>query len=175
MRNHAERWPDVPNSATAELQVAGLSVKTVPGLKQWMVSGNLAAWNAFSGQSGPGIGALGLVEGDAYQVRLARDRLLAVNCPIDVSPGWYYAGFALTDMGAAFHVFEFAGPKISEIISRATTLDPSNPGPSATTAFAGVVATLYHFQNHDTLRVHVDRGFATHIWTWVRSQPPFST
>ena len=174
MRNHAEKWPEVPNWSIAELSGHGVSLRSVVGLKQWMVSGNLAAWNDVSGHSGPGVGALGLAEGETYQVRLARDRLLAVNCETEISPGWHDAGFALTDMSAAFHVFEFVGPTISEIVSRATTLDPSSPGPSATTAFAGVVASLYHVQNHDTLRVHVDRGFATHIWTWVQAQPLFS-
>ena len=173
MRNHAEKWPEVPNWKTDELLGNGVSVKTVPDLKQWMVSGNLAAWNEVSGHSGPGVGALGLTEGETYQVRLARDRLLAVNCQKEISPGWHDAGFALTDMSAAFHIFEFTGPKVSEIVSRATTLDPSNPGRSATTAFAGVVASLYHYEKHDTLRVHVDRGFAPHIWTWVQAQRLF--
>ena len=132
MRNHAEKWPDMPDWANAELHGNGVSLKTIAGLKQWMVSGNLAAWNEVSGNSGPGVGALGLTEATTYQVRLARDRLLAINYERELSPGWHEGGFAVTDMSAAFHVFEFSGLGISDIVLRATTLDPSNPGPSVT-------------------------------------------
>jgi hypothetical protein len=168
MRDLATKWADVPDWSNAVLEAPGLKLRTRQGLVQHLVSGDLEAWAAQAGLSGTGVGAFGLADGDRYRVRVARDRALAVGDPdFDASPGWHGAGFAVTPMSAGFHVFEIAGRRVSAVISRGTTLDPRHGGPSASLAFAGAQAIAYFHGDAETLRLHVDRGMAPHIWAWL--------
>jgi hypothetical protein len=170
--NLADRWPAAPDWRSATLEGAGVTVKSVAGLHQLLVSGDLDAWSAASGLSGPGVGALGLAKGKAWQARVARDRLLAVSAkPFAVEPGWHGEGFAVTRMDAALHVFEIEGEGLGRIVARATTLDPAGKSPSAALLFAGVHAVVYRHGTVGRLRVHVDRGLAAYLWEWLGQLP----
>lgn len=165
--NFADRWPAAPDWASARIEGAGFTVRSVAGLHQLLVSGDLDAWNRASGLTGQGVGALGLAKGKAWQARVARDRLLAVSeKPFKVEPGWHGEGFAVTRMDAALHVFEAEGKGLDGIVARATTLDPAGKSPSAALLFAGVNAVAYRHGAADRLRVHVDRGLAAYLWEW---------
>jgi hypothetical protein len=163
----AQRWPAAPDWSSAGIEGAGVTVKSVAGLYQMLVSGSLDAWNAASGLAGPGVGALAIAKGDAWQARVARDRLLAVSVkPFSVAPGWHGEGFAATRMDAALHVFEIEGPGLADVIARAVTLDPAGNSPSAAMLFADVNAIAYRHGTAECLRVHVDRGLAPYLWEW---------
>lgn len=54
---------------------------------------------------------------------------------------------------------------LNAFIARGTTLDPSQASASAALSFAGINAVVYRHQ--DRLRVHVDRGLAAYLWTWM--------
>lgn len=108
-----------PDWSRVTVEGSGFVVRTVSGLEQLLVSGDLDAWNRASGLSGPGIGALALAEGEAWQVRIVRDRLLAVSAkPFTWSPAGTREGFAVTRLDAGLHVFEDEGPGLA-----------SSPGP----------------------------------------------
>jgi hypothetical protein len=168
--NLAERWPAAPDWSSARIEGGGAAVKSVAGLNQMLVSGDLGAWNATAGLSGHGIGALALATGKAWQVRLARDRLLAVSeKPFAVEPGWH-DGFAVTRMDGALHVLEIEGKGLEDVIASAMTLDPAGKSPSAAVLFAGVNAIVYRYGAVDRLRIHVDRGLAPYLWEWLGSR-----
>lgn len=168
MRNLAEKWPAAPDFATAALNKDGVTVRTLGGLKQLLVSGDLAAWSKASGLAGEGVGAGAIASGDKYLVRIARDRLLAVGeQPFPTASGWHAAGFAVTVMDAGLHVFEIEGPDLDRLIARGTALDPEAASPSASILFAGVGVLLYRFGNPDRARLHVDRGLAPYLWEWL--------
>ncbi|TIV77093.1 MAG: hypothetical protein E5V93_11195, partial [Mesorhizobium sp.] len=117
MRNLAEKWPAAPDFAKATLSKDGVIVRTVGGLNQLLVSGDLAAWSKASGLAGEGVGAGAVASGDTYMVRIARDRLLAVGeQPFPIAAGWHAAGFAVTVMDAELHVFEIKGPELDRLI-----------------------------------------------------------
>ena len=165
--NLAERWPAAPDWNSAMIEGAGVTVRSVAGLHQMLVSGDIDAWNTASGLSGPGVGALGLAKGKSWQVRVARDRLLAVSeKPFSVEPGWHGEGFAATRMDAALHVFEVEGKGVDAVIARAATLDPAGTSPSAALLFASVNAVVYRYGARDRLRIHIDRGLAAYLWEW---------
>lgn len=165
--NLAERWPAAPEWNSAVLEGAGFSVRAVAGLHQLLVSGELDAWNRASGLSGQGVGALALAEGDRWQARVARDRLLTVSSrPFPVEPGWHGEGFAVTRMDGALHVFEVEGKGIGAVIARAMTLDPATTSASAAMLFAGVNAVVYRHGHADRLLVHADRGLSAYLWEW---------
>jgi heterotetrameric sarcosine oxidase gamma subunit len=168
MRNLAEKWPAFPDWESTSIQGPGFSIRSVTGLNQMEVSGDLQAWNRRTGLSGPGVGAFSTATGDPYAVRLARDRILAVSAkPFDLAPGWHDNELAVTELSAALHVFEIDGPSLHRIVSRAVAVDPDNAGPSAVVTFAGTSAIAYYHEDKQTLRVHVDRGFASYLWSWL--------
>lgn len=169
--NLADRWPAAPDWSSARIEGGGAATKSVAGLHQMLVSGDFDTWNAAAGLSGHGVGALALATGKAWQVRLARDRLLAVSeKPFAVEPGWH-GGFAATRMDGALHVFEIEGNAIDGVIASAMTLDPAGKSPSAAVLFAGVNAVVYRYGAVDRLRIHVDRGLAPYLWEWLGGRP----
>lgn len=166
MRDLAEKWIAPPHWATAAIAVPGLAVKSRIGLRQHLVSGDLAAWAGASKLPSRGVGAFGQVSGEAFCVQVARDRLLAVSAgPLDVAPGWHEAGFAVTPVSAGLHVFEAEGAALDGLVARATTLDPEARSPSAALTFAGAHAIVY--RHGDALRIHVERGLAPYLWGWM--------
>ena len=168
MRDLAEKWSVAPDWRNATIEVPGLKIGAVTGLHQRLVSGDLAAWAEASGFDAPAVGAFGLAEGKSYSVRLARDRLLVVSTtPIGIATGWFREGFAATEISAGLQVFKVEGPALDAFIARGTTLDPRQPSASAALSFAGISAIVYRHQ--DGLRVHVDRGLAAYLWTWMET------
>ena len=166
MRDLAEKWSVAPDWQSAVITTPGLVVHAISGLNQLLVSGDLDAWATVSGMDGTGAGAFGSAKGDRYAARLARDRLLAVsNTPLAIATGWHAEGFAVTATSAGLQMFEVEGPALDAFIARGTTLDPGQPSASAALSFAGISATVYRHESK--LRIHVDRGLAAYLWTWM--------
>lgn len=160
----------VPDWADALIDKADTRIRAIDLPDQAVISGNLAAFGAATGLDPQGAGALGLVTSESYTIRLARDRLLAVGpLPDNVRDGWNEAGFALTRTGGADQVFELSGDGLPVLLSRATTLEDTGPSPSALVTFAHFRATLYAHERNDLLRLHVERGLAAHVWTWIEA------
>jgi sarcosine oxidase gamma subunit len=167
MRNLAEKWPAAPDWATATLNKGSVGVRTLGGLTQLLVSGDLAAWSEASGLAGEGVGAGAIASGDRYMARIARDRVLAVGeRPFPIAAGWHAAGFAVSVMDAGLHVFEIEGADLGRLIARGTALDPGQASRSASILFAGASVLFYRFGNPDRARLHVDRGLAPYLWEW---------
>ncbi|MER9298916.1 hypothetical protein NKI38_20845 [Mesorhizobium sp. M0621] len=168
MRNLAEKWSVAPDWQSAVITTPGLVVRAVLDLNQLMVSGDLDVWARTSGIDGTGVGAFGAAQGDRYAARLARDRLLVVsNSPLAIATGWHAKGFAVTTISAGLQVFEVEGTALDAFIARGTTLDPNQAGASAALSLAGISAIVYR---HDgKLRIHVDRGLAAYLWTWMET------
>jgi hypothetical protein len=163
MLDLAQTWPRIPDWRDITDVSPGLRLATIEGLGQYLVSGNLAPF-------GEGIGAFGMAAADRAVLRVARDRILAINPdPALVTAGWHADGFAMTDVSAMYHVFEFAGPGLGDLIGEAVLIDPENGGPSASTMFAGLPAFIY-WQAEGRLRVHVERVHATHLFSWLQSR-----
>lgn len=169
MRDLTTSWPAIPDWANAELRQNDIIVRSVMPASQHLVSGNLAAFSASAGIEGTGVGGFGRVEGETYALRLARDRLLAVNAPAaSASPGWHQEGFAATDVSAMYHVFEIEGDGIPALLEEALLIDPRNAGPSAIVVFAGQQVIAYH--HGDRLRLHIERGMAPYLWQWMEAR-----
>ncbi len=168
MRNLAEKWSKAQDWQDAVIEAPGLKIGSVSGLHQRLVSGDLAAWAAASDFDGTAVGAFGQAAGIRYTVRLARDRLLVVSTtPLGIATGWHSQGFAVTEISAGLHLFEVTGEMVDAFVARGTTLDPKQVGASAALSFAGIDSIVYR---HGTaLRLHVDRGLAAYLWTWMEN------
>ncbi|UVK43292.1 sarcosine oxidase subunit gamma family protein [Mesorhizobium sp. AR07] len=168
MRDLAEKWSVVPDWQSAVITAPGLVVRVIAGLNQLLVSGDLDAWARTSGMDGKGVGAFGTAQGDRYAARLARDRLLVVSStPLAIATGWHTVGFAVTTISAGLRVFEVEGAALDAFIVRGTTLDSAQASASAALSFAGISAVVYRHESK--LRIHVDRGLATYLWTWMET------
>lgn len=166
MRDLTSSWPAVPDWSNATLDGASISVRTLLLASQHLVSGNLDGFAAKARLADTGVGAFAQTSGERYALRVARDRMLAVNAPAD--GGWHPDGYAATDVSAVYHVFEIEGPGVEELIGEATAMDPAIGSPSAAVLFAGQQAIAYYHGGR--LRVHVERGFAPYIWQWLESR-----
>ena len=161
------RWPSV-SLAQPVLAAPGLEIKMVADISQHLVSGDLSNWSRLAGMNGDRVGAFGLATGSTYVVRIASDRMLAINPPADAAAGgWHPDGFAVTDMSAALCVIEMQGENLPQIIRRATPTDPRENSPSASCQFTQVTAAIYHYGDRNKVRLHVDRSFAPHVWKWL--------
>ena len=166
MRDLTSSWPAVPVWDSALINRNGLKAVTVTLASQHLVSGNLMAFARAAGLANEGVGAFGEAVGERYALRVARDRLLVVNAPADaVGGGWHAEGYAVTDVSATYHVFEFSGEGVPSLIEEAMFIDPELQSRSAATMFAGQQAIVY--RHGGKLRVHVERGFAPYIWQWL--------
>lgn len=153
----------------------GIAIRSVAGVEQWLVSGDLGAAGQLFGVDPEGVGAWGIASGARYSVRLARDRMLIVDAggsaagdvPAD---GWHAGGVLVSQVSAGFHVFEARGRGIADLVKRGTPLDLRTGSPSASVLFAGVAAVLYRQEVSDVLRLHVDRGLASYLADWFRTQ-----
>jgi hypothetical protein len=164
MRDLAQSWPRIPDWSGTAYEGRGIHVTTVTGLAQHLVSGNLAPFGA-------DIGALGIAAPDRATIRLARDRVLAVNADASlVTPGWHAEGYAATDVSALYHVFEISGAGLPDLLREALLVDPDNAGPSAAVVFAGLHAVLYCVGSRERLRLHVERPHAAALVNWLEAR-----
>jgi sarcosine oxidase gamma subunit len=168
MRDLAKKWSPVPDWQSAVIERPRLKIRTLTGFSQALVSGNLAAWREASGLSDPPAGALSVVTGTRYAACIARDRILAVSeTPFDIASGWHESGFALSAINAGLHMLEIEGPELADLWAQATTLDPHGVTSSASVLFAGAHVLCYRHGHGERLRIHIDRGLAPYLWTWL--------
>lgn len=171
MLDHGKKWPEPVAWEDARVAVDGLAIVSRPGLSQFYVSGDVDAFLARHSLAGP-VGLLGQVFGDRYALRLARDRVMVVGVGDDaLVTGWDQAGgYGVTRMSSALHVFEIAGPLARDLVARGCVFDPHEPGPCSTIQFAGINVSLYCHGDPEVLRLHIDRGLASYLWSWINAQ-----
>lgn len=168
MRDLAEKWSPAPDWRATTISTPGLSIRSLGGFSQYLVSGNLAAWHEISGMDSGAVGALSIAQGDRYALRVARDRILAVSqTPLGIAPGWHAQGFAVSAFDAGLHMIEIEGPATPSLFARATTLDPEGTTASASLLFAGISALCCRHGHAGRLRVHMDRALAPYLWKWL--------
>ncbi|QIG52039.1 hypothetical protein G5V57_32655 [Nordella sp. HKS 07] len=168
MRDLAEKWSPAPDWRTATITAPGLAIRSLAGFSQYLISGNLGAWYEQAGLDGAAAGALTIVQGDPYALRVARDRILVVSTSVlAIEPGWHEQGFAVTAFDAGLHMFDIEGPATPSLFARATTLDPEGATASAGLLFAGTAVLCCRHGHGDRLRLHIDRALAPYLWRWL--------
>ncbi len=164
------RWTPPPDWTRARLSRDRWSARPVLGLSQTLVSGDLSrALEALAAHANS-IGAWEIALEAPTAIRIGRDRLLLVSeAPGAAATGWRAEGWASSDVSDALAIFELAGDDLAELVSEATSLDLSAPGPSAAILFAGVGALLYRTRA-DVARLHVENAHAAYIWRWLETR-----
>lgn len=170
MHNRGGFWTPVVDWPTARLSRSSVSVEAVRGLPQiLLVSGNTGAFLSRRGLTGS-VGPRDLAQGAAYALTLAPDRVLVIsNVEEPVDLGWTDAGYAVSDMSDGIISIDVTGPGALALMQQGTSYDlaarDSRTGESANIVFAGLrVAVVRRAEGY---RLHIERPFATALWTWL--------
>ena len=112
---------------------------------------------------------IGLVQRSLRVVVRLQGALIFVERAIALADGWDAEGAtAVTRMDDAFVVLDLEGPGLTDLLSKATTLDFADASPSAALAFAGLPCLVYRYARSDVLRLHVERPLACALAEWMR-------
>lgn len=170
MHNRGEFWTPVIDWRDARVDRRDLRITAVPNLQQvLLVSGDTGAFLSRRGLRG-GLGPRDEARGTSYALSLAPDRVLYVseiNTPIDL--GWGEAGYAVADMTDGIVAIDVSGPGALALMQQGTSYDFTMrnryEGESANIVFAGLRAAVV--RRAGGYRLHVERPFATTLWTWL--------
>ncbi|MCV0395530.1 MAG: hypothetical protein K5872_16840 [Rhizobiaceae bacterium] len=167
----ATLWSPRPDFASVTIERDGWAARSVTGLSQCLVSGNLAAARKAFAPDALEMGLWSIATSIPILVRIARDRALIVGHDTGVVPsGWRPEGFAASDATDLYAVVEIAGPAMRDIVAQATAADLDSGSPSATVVFAGLQALLYRV-DEQAARIHVETSQATALWHWLEKLP----
>ncbi|MEZ5923239.1 MAG: hypothetical protein R3D57_02530 [Hyphomicrobiaceae bacterium] len=172
MRDRGLFWTPVPDWAEAELDRSGLRVSVTRELRQLLlVSGEVGAFISRRGVSGV-LGPRDLALGPAYALRLAPDRVLCAfpsEHPVDL--GWSEKGFAVADVTEGIIAFDVEGRDALALLQQGMSYDltalDSRPAESCNIVLAGLRVAIV--RRPEGWRLHVERPFATAVWTWLKS------
>jgi hypothetical protein len=154
----------------ASFAAQGVCVKLIRGLAQMLVSGRRVIGTGRLAALAPPVGFSGVASGPAYAVAIARDRSLVVSHkPLGLGEGWdLETASAFTIVDDAMLVLDITGPGLCELLSKATSLGPADPTPSAALLFAGLPCLAYRHTRPDVVRLHVERPLASALANWMR-------
>ena len=170
MLDRGRFWTPAPAEGQARFAARGVDVKVVAGLSQALLSGpQRFGAGRLAGIAEP-VGFSGVASGPRYAVAIARDRSLIVSVgAVALAEGWDAESVtAVTRMDDAYVVLDLEGPELTELVSKATTLDFADASPSAALAFAGLPCLAYRYARSDILRLHVERPLACALAEWMR-------
>lgn len=162
----ASKWPRQPDWSDFRLEGAGATAVAVTTFGATIVNGDIAAALAQRPDLPEPVGWPDIVSGDAYAIRLACDRMLAVGGVL-LSPGWYENGFAVSDASDSFIVFELSGPNAGDILAHGGEVSVGQPSASAARLLFGVFCILYRYQDPDRFRLMVPRPQAGGFLSWL--------
>ena len=170
MLDRGSFWTPAPEQ-DAGLAVQGLRVTVVPGLHQFLLSGDPTAISGLVGATvQPRVGFNDIAVGTTYAAAVARDRTLIISDqPLDVAEGWNPASrMAATVMDDAWAILDCEGADLDDLVSMATTIDRSERTPSSALLFASVSCLAYRYGSPSALRLHVERPLAPFLLEWIR-------
>ncbi len=142
----------------------GFAARSVAGLGQTLVSGDLDAALAALAPGAPLIGLYGLAPDGAYALRVARDRALLVTpAPIGPADGWRQ-GWCATAVDDGWAAVDVEGDGAGLVLMQGTSADLAAGSPSAAVLFAGQRVLLARRPNGFRLHVEAPRLEALLKW-----------
>lgn len=170
MLDRGRFWTPAPAEGQAQFAARGVAVRVVAGLSQALLSGPQRFGVGRLAAIAAPVGFSGVATGPSYAVAIARDRSLVVSeQAIALAEGWdAESATAVTRVDDAFVVLDLEGPGLTDLVSKATTLDFADASPSAALAFAGLPCLAYRYARSDILRLHVERPLACALAEWMR-------
>ncbi len=167
MRDRGTFFAPVRDWEREELAAAGRRVVFGVPRQALFVSGDV---NAFLGSRGlRPLGPRDVAPNGAYALRLAPDRVLYVSADAErTDHGWSNSGYAVAGMTDGMILCDVFGPHALELLQQGTSYDLTATDVRATEScnilFAGLRVVIV--RRADGWRLHVERPFATALWSW---------
>lgn len=159
-------WPPLVDWRARPIRRDGWSAREAEGVFLHLVSGDV---DAARSQLSPGaieIGLWAIAAEDELAVRLSRHSAhLVTPRALSAGSGWREEGWTCHSIDGALLVLEIDGPRMIDIVARATTVDLKSGSRSASCLFAGIRVALYRI-GEERARLHVERHHATYLWQW---------
>jgi hypothetical protein len=169
MHDRGQFWTPAPAPGKGQFSARGAVVQVVLGLSQNLLSGpqHLAALERL--RLPAPVGFSGVASGPTYAVAIAGDRSLIVSQgEAPFREGWEAtSATAATIMDDAFLVLDIQGPGLTDLVSKAATLDVSDASSSASLLFAGFPCLAYRYERPDVLRLHIEPPLASAFGAWL--------
>lgn len=170
MHNRDAFWTPVPEWSSARCDRRTVRIKVASDIQQiLLVSGDIGMFLRQRGLAG-GLGPRDDATGPSYALTLAQDRVLYVSetsAPVDL--GWAEVGYAVAGMTDGIVTIDVSGPGALGLMQQGTSYDHTardhRPGESANIVFAGLRVAVV--RRGGGYRLHVERPFATALWTWL--------
>lgn len=163
MRDDSHRWTP-PRAPDAQIAGGDVTLRTVPGLRQTLISGPRVLRDV----TVPLVEWPTVADGAHYALSLRRDRVLAVGGP-ERADGWDSArGWAVSDVSDGYAVLDLQGEGAFEVICRGTEISLEQPSRSVSRLFFGIGAIVYRYGSETEFRIHVASGQSEAMWHSLR-------
>ncbi|WP_299029402.1 hypothetical protein [uncultured Sulfitobacter sp.] len=167
MRNDNDNW-DMFDIGGPLVTASGITIQSRAIARQTVISG-AGVLRAFEKSCGPAIGWPDVAQGASYAVALRRDRVLLVNGPA-LQEGWDdTTGHAVSDMTGGYAVIELSGVGVQDVLKRGAEINPDLPSRSAARRFGELGVILYHFENANCVRLHVNVAQQQAAWLMLQT------
>lgn len=169
-KDATELWSPYPQWTRAVIESDGWKAKPVLGLHQLTINGDVRTACTSLAPEAKEVGLWGMVDGETYLVRQARDRALLISRQrVETDDIWQAAGWIASRTDDAYLVIELSGRAVGEVVSEGTSVDLRGGSPSASVLFAGVTVALYRVSNN-AVRIHVAADLAPYLWRWIETR-----
>jgi hypothetical protein len=142
-----------------------LTARSLGGLGQTLISGNLDAAITEIAPGAPMLGLFGFAPESAHALRIGRaSALLVTPTPISVVDGWRDRWCA-TSVDDAWAAVEISGADAPQALMQATSADLASGSPSATVLVFGLPGLLA--KTPSGFRVHVQAPWLETLLAWL--------
>ena len=158
-------WPPARGGAGLLIDRQRLTVRSLDGLGQTLISGDLDAAVATLAPGAPMLGLYALLPAGAHALRIGRmSALLVTPAPLSVVEGWR-DGWCATSVDDGWAAVEVSGEDTSLALMQATSADLASGSPSAAVLVFGLHGLLA--RTPSGFRVHIESPWLETLLPWL--------
>jgi hypothetical protein len=158
-------WPPARPAEGLLIDRPRLQARSLSGLGQTRVSGDLEAAIGALAPGAPMLGLYALAPEGAHALRIARDgAILVTPSPLRAAEGWR-EGWCATVLDDAWTAIDVSGADAPLALAQGTSADLAANSPSSAVRFAGLRCLLV--QRKGGFRLHVEAPWLEALLTWL--------
>ena len=158
------RWSPPRGGAGLLIDRQRLTVRSLGGLGQTLISGDLDAAVAGLAPAAPMLGLYALLPAGAHALRIGRmSALLVTPAPLTVADSWR-DGWCATSVDDGWAAVEVSGEDAAQALMQATSADLASGSPSAAVLVFGLRGLLA--RTPSGFRVHVEAPWLETLRSW---------
>jgi hypothetical protein len=158
-------WPPARGGAGLLIDRQRLTVRSLGGLGQTLISGDLDAAAATLAPGAPMLGLYALLPAGAHALRIGRtSALLVTPAPLSFVDGWR-DGWCATSVDDGWAAVEISGADAAQALMQATSADLAWGSPSAAAMIFGLRGLLA--RTSAGFRVHIEASWLETLLGWL--------